>query len=181
MAQKATIYKATISLSDMDRHYYDTLNITIAQHPSETDRRMMVRILAYILNAAQDLQFCKGLSDDDEPEIWLKDYSEQIHLWIELGQIDEKRIKKGCTRAKEMRLYSYGAVADVWWKKIQNKLSSFSNLTVYKIDEQTCDQLTSLVDRTMDLQCSIDSGQIWLGDHDTTVQIDLETLLEPTI
>ncbi|WOH38075.1 YaeQ family protein [Thalassotalea fonticola] len=179
MAQKATIYKATISLSDMDRHYYDTLNITIPQHPSETDRRMMVRILAYILNAEQDLQFCKGLSDDDEPEIWLKDYSEQIHLWIELGQIDEKRIKKGCTRSKEMRLYSYGAVADVWWKKIQNKLSSFSNLTIYKIDEDTCAQLATLVDRTMDLQCSIDSGQIWLGNHDTTVQIDLETLLEP--
>ncbi|KGJ88789.1 YaeQ family protein [Thalassotalea sp. ND16A] len=178
MAIKATIYKATIQLSDMDRNYYQTLSLTIAQHPSETDRRMMVRILAYILNAEDNLQFTKGLSEDDEPEIWLKDYSDVIKLWVDLGQIDEKRIKKGCSRGQQMRLYSYGSSVDIWWSKIKNKLSAFSNLSVIKINEETCEQLVTLVDRTMELQCSIDSGQIWLGNNETTVHIEPEVLLE---
>lgn len=177
MALKATINKAIISLSDMDRHYYQTLNLIIAQHPSETDRRMMVRILAFILNAHEDLAFTKGLSSDEEPEIWQKDYSEQIQLWIELGQIDEKRIKKGCNKAQKMRLYSYGSSVDVWWSKIQNKLHDHKNLNIYKIDEQTCEQLEQLAGRSMNLQCSIDSGQIWLSNDETTVHIELATLL----
>lgn len=177
MALKATINKATISLSDMDRNYYQTLNLTIAQHPSETDRRMMVRILAYLLNAHEDLTFTKGLSNDDEPEIWQKDYSDQIQLWIELGQIDEKRIKKGCNKAQQVRLYSYGSSVDVWWSKIKNKIYDFKNLNVYKIDESTCEQLIKLAERNMNLQCSIDSGQIWLGNNETTVHIVPVTLL----
>ncbi len=180
MAIKATIYKATIQLSDMDRNYYQTLNITIARHPSETERRLMVRILAYILNAHEDLQFTKGLSEDDEPEIWLKSYSDELELWIELGQLDEKRIKKGCNRAKQMRLYSYGSSVDLWWPKIKNKLSHFTNLSVINIDEPTCDELTKLLKRNMDLQCSIDSGQIWLGNSEQTVQIDPQVLLDPS-
>ncbi|MDG1732648.1 MAG: YaeQ family protein [Thalassotalea sp.] len=178
MAIKATIYKATIQLSDMDRHYYDTINVTIARHPSETERRLMVRILAYILNAQEGLQFTKGLSEDDEPEMWVKNYSDVLELWIELGQLDEKRIKKGCSRAKQMHLYSYGSSASTWWQKIKNKLSGFNNLSVTHISEETCEQLLQLHSRTMDLQCSIDSGQIWLSNNEHTVHIEPEKLLE---
>ena len=176
MALKATIYKANIHVSDMDRNYYDTINITIAQHPSETDRRMMVRILAYILNLQEHIQFTKGLSEDDEPEIWVKDFSEVIKLWIDLGQIDEKRIKKGCNHSHEMKLYSYGSGVDIWWSKTKNKVSNFKNLSVVKIDDDTCEQLATLVSRTMELNCTIDSGQIWLGNDQTTVHIDPQTL-----
>jgi len=104
MALKATINKATIHLSDMDRNYYDTLNLTIAQHPSETDTRMMIRLIAFILNANEHLQFGKGVSDEDEAAIWQINYSEEIELWIELGQLDEKRIKKACNRAQKVKL-----------------------------------------------------------------------------
>ena len=103
MALKATIYKANIHLADMDREYYDTINLTIAQHPSETDQRMMVRLISFILNAHQDLQFGKGLSDEEEAVIWQVNYSSVIDLWIELGQIDSKRIKKACSRAKSVK------------------------------------------------------------------------------
>ena len=178
MAIKATIYKATIQLSDMDRHYYDTLNLTIAKHPSETERRLMVRILAYVLNAQEHLQFTKGLSEDDEPEIWAVNYSQEIELWVDLGLPDEKRIKKGCSRAKQMALYCYGSAANVWWQKIQTKLSNFSNLSISHIGDDTCDELVGLLARTMDLNCSIDSGQIWLGDNENTVHITPELWLE---
>lgn len=105
MALKATIFKAEISISDMDRHYYQEHPLTIAQHPSETNERMMVRLLAFALNADERLEFTKGLSADDEPELWNKNYSDEIELWIELGQPDEKRIRKACGRSRQVIIY----------------------------------------------------------------------------
>ncbi len=118
MALKATIYKATIHLSDMDRNYYDTLQLTVAQHPSETDQRMMLRMIAFVLNAHEDLQFGKGVSAEDEATIWQINYSEVIELWIELGQIDEKRIKKACNRSEQVKLYCYGRSVETGCFKI---------------------------------------------------------------
>lgn len=178
MALKATIYKANIQLSDMDRHYYDSISLTIARHPSETEQRLMVRLLAYVLNAEERLQFAKGLNEDDEPEIWLKSYAEEIEHWIELGQIDEKRIKKACSRSKKVTVFAYGSSVDTWWSKIQSKLTSFKNLNVYAISEDTSDQLLGLLTRSMELQCSIDSGQAWLGNEQKTVLIEPIKLLE---
>ena len=108
MALKSTIIKAQLSLSDMDRHLYQDFNLTLAQHPSENDQRLMVRLLAYALNACDGLEFTKGLSADDEPEVWHKNYSEEIELWIELGLPDEKLIRKACGRAKRVIVYCYG-------------------------------------------------------------------------
>ena len=176
MALKATIFKANISICDMDRNYYDTLNLTIARHPSETDKRMMVRILAFIIHAHEQLQFTKGLSSDEEPEIWQIDYSEQIQLWIELGQIDEKRIKKGCNRSEKVAIYTYGSSVENWWNKIKSKASSYKNLDVYQVSENTTDQLCDLVSRTMELQCTIDTGQIWLSNQSDSVHIEMNTL-----
>ena len=101
MALKATIYKANIELADMDRNYYDSFQLTIAQHPSETEQRLMVRLIAYILNAHPDLKFGKGLSDEDEASIWQINYSSEINVWVELGQPDKKRLKKACNQAKK--------------------------------------------------------------------------------
>ena len=176
MAIKATIYKATINLSDMDRNYYDTLSLTIAQHPSETDQRMMVRLIAYILNAHEDLQFGKGVSDEDEATIWQINYSEEIELWIELGQIDEKRIKKASNRAKQVKLYCYGSSVETWWKQIGNKLQQFESLSVEQFSTDTTEALTALINRTMEFQCSIQDGQLWLTPGDDTLLIETTTL-----
>jgi uncharacterized protein YaeQ len=176
MALKATINKATIHLSDMDRNYYDTLNLTIAQHPSETDTRMMVRLLAFILNANENLSFGKGVSDEDEAAIWQINFSEVIELWIELGQLDEKRIKKACNRAQKVKLYAYGSSAETWWKQSQNKLRLFNKLSVELVSQTTCDALAKLAGRSMEFQCSIQDGQLWLTAGDDTLLIETTTL-----
>lgn len=172
MASKATIYKTTIQLSDMDRNYYHTHTLTIAQHPSETNRRMMVRLIAFILNANENLQFGKGVSDEDEAAIWQINYSEVIELWIELGQLDEKRIKKACNRAQKVKLYCYGSSVDTWWKQSMSKLQHFDKLSIEQFSQQTTDALEKLIDRSMDFQCSIQDGQLWLTAGEETLLIE---------
>lgn len=176
MALKSTINKATIHLSDMDRNYYDTISLTLAQHPSETDLRLMTRVIAYILNAQPDLAFGKGLSDEDEAVIWQIDYSDQINLWIELGQPDEKRIKKACNKAGHVNLYCYTHSNDVWFNQYKNKLSNYSNLSIYKFDYKILQELTTWISRTMEFQCSIQDGQLWLSNNEHSLLIEIEQL-----
>jgi uncharacterized protein YaeQ len=176
MALKSTINKATIHLSDMDRNYYDTINLTLAQHPSETDLRLMTRIIAFILNAQPDLSFGKGVSDEDEAVLWHVDYSEQISLWVELGQPDEKRIKKACNKAEKVILYCYTRSNDVWFSQSKNKLASYGNLSIFKFDYQVMQELATWVNRTMEFQCSIQDGQLWLSHNEKTLLIETEQL-----
>jgi len=176
MALKSTIRKATINLSDMDRNYYDTFQLTIAQHPSETEHRLMVRLLAFIFNADQNLQFGKGVSDEDEAALWQISYSEEIELWIELGKPEEKRIKKACNRAQEVKLYCYGTSSDIWWQQNQNKMAQFKKLSVYQLESEVTEKLAGLVSKNMDLQCSIQDGQLWLTCHDETYLVELTKL-----
>ncbi|MBU2892404.1 YaeQ family protein [Colwellia sp. D2M02] len=172
MALKATIYKANIDLADMDRNYYDSIQLTIAQHPSETEQRLMVRLIAYILNAHPDLQFGKGLSDEDEAAIKQVNYSDEIALWIELGQLDEKRLKKASNQAKQVKLYCYGASASTWWGQAQSNLKKFDRLSIEQFTAETCDALVKLLSRTMEFQCSIQDGQLWLSSGDETVLVE---------
>ncbi|MFI3246511.1 MAG: YaeQ family protein [Ferrimonas sp.] len=161
MALKATVYKARIQLSDMDRHLYLEQPLTMAQHPSETDTRMMLRLLAWSLYANERLVFSKGLCEDDEPELWQKSYSDEIELWIELGTPDETRLRKACGRAQQVVLLAYGdnSVA-VWWQKNQGKFSKMRNLTVLQIDDAAAEQLAAMANRTMDLGVTISDGEI---------------------
>ncbi len=177
MALKATIIKVQLSLSDMDRHIYQDYNFTVAQHPSETEQRLMVRILAFALNASDRLCFTKGLCADDEPEIWDVNYSDEILLWVELGLPEEKRLKKACSRSEKVRLYAYGEGAqDVWWQKNQNKLTKLSNLEVFSLAFDTTQQLTHLAARNMQLQVTIQDGQIWFSDAENSVLIEPKLL-----
>jgi len=172
MALKATINKATIHLSDMDRNYYDTLQLTIAQHPSETDQRLMIRLIAFILNANENLQFGKGVSDEDEAAIWQINYSEEIELWIELGQLDEKRIKKACNRSQRVKLYCYGSSVDTWWSQSESKMRQFNKLSIEQFSDETCSALAKLISRNMEFQCSIQDSQLWLTAGDETLLIE---------
>ncbi len=176
MALKATIYKANIAIADMDRNYYDSLQLTLAQHPSETDQRFMVRLLCYILNAHGDLQFGKGVSDENEAAIWQINYSDEIALWIELGKIDEKRIKKACNKAEKVKLYCYGSGVKTWWSQSQNSLNKFSKLSIEQFETNTTDALVKLLSKTMDFQCSIQDNQLWLTCGDETLLIETNTL-----
>ena len=176
MALKATIYKANIELANMDRNYYDSLQLTIARHPSETEQRFMVRLIAYILNAHPDLQFGKGLSDESEASIWQKNYSDEIALWIELGQPDEKRLKKAGNQAREVKLYCYGSAINTWWAQVEKSLSKFERLSIEQFEATTCETLVNLLSRNMEFQCSIQDEQLWLTSGDETLLIETKKL-----
>ncbi|MCW8826242.1 MAG: YaeQ family protein [Gammaproteobacteria bacterium] len=175
MALKATIHKADLQISDMDRNYYQPHQLTIARHPSENEERMMVRLLAFIVHADEALQFTKGLSSDDEPDIWQKSLSDEIELWIELGQPDEKRIRQACGRAKEVYIYTYsGHSAEIWWEQNANKLSSIDNLHLFNLPAGQRNELSQLSHKNMTLQATIQDDEIWLSDETNSVAIKLE-------
>jgi uncharacterized protein YaeQ len=174
MALKATIFKAELQIADMDRNYYHAHALTIARHPSETDERMMVRLLAYALNASEDLSFGKGLSTDDEPDLWRKDLTGAIEIWIDVGQPDEKRIRKACGRAREVIVYSYGGHgAAAWRDQVGGLLARTRNLTAVWVPAAASQALARLAQRNMSLNCTIQDQQIWLGDAQDRVQVDL--------
>ncbi|MCG2584408.1 YaeQ family protein [Massilia sp. TS11] len=177
MALKSTIYKAELQIADMDRHYYQTHQLTMARHPSETDERLMIRLLAFAIHADEALQFAKGLSDVDEPDLWQKDLTGAIALWIEAGQPDDKRLLKACGRAERVVVYSYSAASHIWFKQLGSRLERARGLEIYNIPAETSLALSKMAARTMQLQCTIQDGQIWLTDGSETVQVERETWL----
>ena len=174
MALKATIFKAELQIADMDRNYYKDHALTIARHPSETDKRMMVRVLAYALNASDAMSFGKGLSTDDEPDLWQKDLTGTIEIWIDVGLPDEKRIRRACGRARQVLVYSYGGHgAAIWWDQNRDKLERNRNLTVISVPAAASQALAKLAARNMQLNCTIQDGQVWLADAAERVEVDL--------
>ncbi len=171
MAQKSTIYKVELSVSDMDRHYYETHKLTVAKHPSETDERLMVRLVAFALNAGEQLELTKGLSDDDEPDIWQKSLSGELELWVALGLPSEKIVRQSCSKAKEVIIYSYGRTAEVWWEKIKNSTTRFDNLRVVHFSEADTQELAKLANRTMKLQVNIQDGDVMVSVDDSIVYL----------
>ena len=181
MALKATIFKAELQIADMDRNYYHDHALTIARHPSETDERMMVRLLAYALHAGGALSFGKGLATDDEPDLWQKDLTGAIELWIDVGLPDEKRIRRACGRAAQVVIYSYGGQsAAIWWDQNAGKLERARNLTVVTIPAAASQALAKLAKRNMQLNCTIQDDQVWIGDAQDRVQVDLTTVQTPS-
>jgi len=169
VATKATICKALLNIANMDSHYYAEYNLTMAKHPSETDLRLMVRLIAFILNANEDLVFTKGISADDEPDLWKKSLGGEIELWIDLGQPDEKRIKKACGRSKEVIIYTYQeGMATAWWKNIETSLTRFSNLKVLFLDIEG--NVEVLAKRAMNLQANILDGELTLIEDEQSVE-----------
>ena len=180
MALKATIFKAGLKIADMDRNYYHDHALTIARHPSGTDERMMVRVLAYALHASEALSFGKGLSADDEPDLWQMNMTGAIELWIDVGQPDEKRIRRACGRARQVIVYSYGGQgAAIWWDQTRAKLDRSRNLTVISVPATASQGLAKLARRTMQLNCTIQDQQIWLADAEDRVQVELTRLRVP--
>ena len=172
MAQNATIYKVELSVSDMDRHYYETHKLTVAKHPSETDERLMVRIIAFALNAHEKLEMTKGLSTDDEPDIWQKSLSGELDVWVALGLPSEKLIRQSCSKAGKVIIYPYGGrIADLWWDKIKTSTRRFENLHVIGLSEQDTDALAKLATRTMKLQINVQDGDVMVSVGDSIVNI----------
>ena len=173
MALKATIYKAAVNVADLDRNQFLDANLTLARHPSETEERMMLRLLAWIMYADDRLQFTRGLSADDEPEVWQLNDHLGVDLWIEMGLPEERRIKKACSRSQQVALFTYNSrAAEIWWQQNQTALAGFKNLTVWYFDDAKLSQLTTLATRNMTLQATLQEGTIWLSDDRNNLEIN---------
>ena len=177
MALKATIFRVELQMADMERNYYGTHSLTLARHPSENDERMMVRVLAFALNAHEALIFGSSIGNDEEPDLWQKDLTGAIRLWVDVGLPDEKRIRRACGRSGRVVVYTYGRGADLWWKQAGEKLARSANLSVIDLPQAATQGIAKLAGRNMKLNCTIQDGQVWLGDADQTVQVEAQTRL----
>ena len=173
MALKATIFKAVIQVSNIDRGYYQEHTLTLARHPSETNERMMIRLLAFAVHASDRLQFTKGLSTDDEPEVWQKSLSDEIDIWVDLGLPDEKRLRKACARAKQVFLYCYGGRnVQLWWQQNQNQLERHNNLSVIDLPRLATDTLASFAQKNMNLSFTMQDNHVFVADEKDNVEIE---------
>lgn len=164
MALRATVYKAQLEVSDLDRNHFAHYPLTLALHPSETEERMMIRLLAFALYASEDLQFGKGISAEDEAAVWEVDPTGQIRLWIDLGQPDESRIRKACGRADKVVIVTYTRSAKVWWDQNQDWLNKLDKVSVLQISVDDGATLAGLAQRNMALSCTIQEGVVYLGE-----------------
>ncbi len=181
MAIKATIFKVALQIADMDRHYYADHTLTLARHPSETDERMMVRLLAFALYADDALTFGKGMNSDDEPDLWHKDRTGAIKRWIEVGLPDERVIRKASGRADQVVVISYGRAADIWWNENRDKLQRLSNLTLLQLSSETSQSLAGLAKRNMQLQCTTQESHIMLTSEAGMLEIEPKILYRGTV
>lgn len=178
MALRATIYKADLSVADITRGYYARHALTLARHPSETEQRLMMRLLAFALYADPALVFGRGLSAGDEPDLWRRDDRGDIALWLDVGLPDERDLRKACGRAREVVVLAYGGRrAQQWWAQTRAAVDRLPNLRVLAAAEQTTAQLGALAARTMTFDCTINDGHVWLAGGVTSVDCDVQTWL----
>jgi uncharacterized protein YaeQ len=183
MATKSTIFKANLQIADIDHGYYADHTLTLARHPSETDERMLVRLAALAMNAWQlqsvcggdgTLAFGAGLSNPDEPDVWLRDFTGQTRLWIEVGQPEDKPVIRACGKADQVLVYCFSNAAEIWWRGMQTKLARPQNLGVWRVPADASQALAGLAQRSMQLQATIQEGCLTLSDAQRSV--DLECL-----
>ena len=185
MALKSTIFKANLAVADIDHNYYADHALTLARHPSENDERMMVRLIALALNAYKLQSVCDGdgvlgfgagLSNPDDPDVSLRDFTGRTRVWIEVGQPEEKPLQKACGKADEVLLYCFSHAAGIWWKGIETKLVRLQNLSVWRIPSETSQAVATLAQRSMQLQATIQEGALMLGDGKNSIDIELQKL-----
>ena len=181
MAIKSTLFKANLQIADIDHGYYADHALTLARHPSETDERMMGRLAALALHAhaLQDtcngdglLSFGAGLSDPNDPDASLTDFTGRKRLWIEVGQPEDKPLSKACSQADAVIVYAFHYAAEVWWKGIENKLSRMDRLQVWRIPSEQSQELAQLAERSMQLQATVQEGALTLGSARASVQVE---------
>jgi uncharacterized protein YaeQ len=181
LALKSTIFKANLSIADIDHGYYADHTLTLARHPSETDERMMIRLAALALNAHKiqtecsgdaTLVFGAGLSNPDDPDVALRDYTGRTRLWIEVGQPEDKPLAKACGKADQVIVYCFAHAAEVWWRGIETKLTRLHNLGVRRVPPAASQALAGLAQRSMQLQATVQEGNLMFSDGAGTVDIE---------
>lgn len=174
MALKSTIFKAELQVSDLDRNHFATHSLTLARHPSETDERMMVRLLAFALNADEHLEFGRGLSSEDEPDLVQKDLTGAIELWIDVGLPPERDVRKAAGRARKVIVYTYGGRGAVmWWEENRAALAKLANVSVVEVPPELTRSLAARAARSMQLAVTVQERQAWIADSAETLHLEL--------
>jgi uncharacterized protein YaeQ len=182
MALKSTIYKVNLAIADIDNAYYADHALTLARHPSETDERMMIRLLALALNAYRlqadlngdgVLAFGAGLSDPDDPDLSLRDFTGQTRLWVEVGQPEDRPLNKACQKADAVMVYCFNHAAEVWWRGIENKLTRMDKLQVWRVPTEASQALAKLAERSMQLQATVQEGALTLSNAKDSVHLEV--------
>lgn len=177
MALKSTIFKAELAVADIDRGYYRNHSLTIARHPSETDERMMVRVLAFALHADDGLEFGRGVSADEEPDLWRRDLTGIIEQWIDVGLPDEREVRKACGRARQVCVLAYGGRSvDLWWHGIREQLERQNRLVVSDVPADATRSLAKMARRSMQLQVTVQDRHVLVADGETSVPFELRIL-----
>jgi uncharacterized protein YaeQ len=177
MALKPTIYKFRVSLTDLNRDYFDNFQLTVAQHPSETLTRLAARLIAFCHSAEPDLQFTKGLSSIEEPDIWTRNLTDDIEHWIEIGEPDSERIKKASRLSKKLSIYSFNTKSDAWWKQQSTAISRYAN-SVYQLDNEGVEAFAALMTRTMDVSVMLTGSDFYIEASGDSVQVSMTTLFD---
>lgn len=178
MALSSTIYKVDINLSNFNTHYYQDFNLTIAKHPSENEARMLFRLLAFLYCSHEDLEFTKGLSTTDEPELWQKGLSGEILHWIELGQPDEKRVRQACGKSQKVTIFTYHQTkGPEWSSKMKSKLIGNSKVEIFHFDVIENGPIDKFVNKSMRLSCTIEDNYMYLGNDDERIGIKVSSAL----
>jgi uncharacterized protein YaeQ len=181
MALKSTIYKAQLAVADIDHGYYADHALTLARHPSETDERMMIRLVALAFNAHAlqtecggdgTLAFGAGLSNPDDPDVSLRDFTGRTRLWIEVGQPEEKPLARACSQADRVLVYCFHHAAEVWWRGIETKLTRLDKLSVWRVPTEASQALAALAERSMQLQATLQEGTLMLSGAKGTVDVE---------
>ena len=181
MALKSTIYKANLQIADIDNSYYADHALTLARHPSETDERMMVRLAALALQAHQlqtlcngdaTLAFGAGLSDPDDPDASLTDFTCRKRVWIEVGQPEDKPLTKACSKADSVIVYCFNHASEVWWKGIESKLTRLEKLQVWRIPTGASQAMAAMAERSMQLQATVQEGALTLSSNLGSVHLE---------
>jgi uncharacterized protein YaeQ len=180
MAISSTIFRCKLNIADLDRGYYADHALVLARHPSETNERMMIRVLAFALLASETLAFGKGISTDDEPALWDKDLTGSITQWVEVGLPDVRLVRRACGRAEHVSVLLYGGkTAEMWWQQNSDALSKQHKLTVHNVASSSSKALAALAEGSLDLQCTIQEGEVWIANADQRLQIEMQVLQSP--
>jgi uncharacterized protein YaeQ len=172
MALSATIYRVRLQLADLDRSVFEQYQLTLARHPSETAERLVVRLLAFALNADAGLVFCRGLSNDDEPALWQLELDGRLRHWIDVGQPDPARLRRACGRAERVTVYVYGGrAAEQWWQQHRQALAGLERLRVCAFPAASIQQLGAMAERSMEATCTIQEDRLWFDSGGTTVEL----------
>lgn len=176
MALKPTIYKFRISLSDLNRDFYDNFSFTVAQHPSENNARMLARVIAYCLNSRHPLKFTKGLSTTDEPDIWAHSLDDQILVWIDVGEPDAERVKKSSRKSERVKIYSFNTKSELWWQQNRQAISNYANVEVYQLEHSALQVIACSLTRGMDMSVMISDTSIFIDIDSGSFKLDWKRL-----